>query len=55
VPSSPAQDRLWLVYSGRGEDTLVTSAFNAAQADLQAGLSKHLFEAFVAASQCDQG
>lgn len=53
VPACPVPDRLWLVYNGRGEDTMVTSAFNAAQADLQAlslpaGLSKQLFEAFVA-------
>lgn len=53
IPSCPAPDRLWLVYSGRGADTMVTSAFQAAQADLTnlcipAGLSSPLFEAYVA-------
>ncbi|MBX9589240.1 MAG: phospholipase D family protein [Hyphomonadaceae bacterium] len=55
IPSCPVPDRLWLVYCGRGADTMVTSAFHAAQADLAilsipAGLSEPLFSAYVAAT-----
>lgn len=55
IPSCPAPDRLWLVYSERGADTMVTSAFQAAQADLAilsipTGLSEPMFNAYVAAA-----
>lgn len=53
VPRCPTPDRLWQVYRGRGTDTMVSSAFEAAQADLAAlsppqGLTQHLFTAYVA-------
>ena len=53
VPQCPAPDRLWDVYRGRGADTMVSSAFKAAQDDLAAlsppqGLTEDLFTAYVA-------
>lgn len=53
VPQCPTPDRLWQVYRGRGADTMVSSAFEAAQADLAAlsppqGLTQDLFTAYVA-------
>ncbi len=53
VPQCPVPDRLWEVYCGRGADTMVSSAFEAAQDDLAAlsppqGLTEDLFTAYVA-------
>ena len=53
VPHCPTPDRLWQVYRGRGSDTMVSSAFEAAQEDLAAlsppqGLTQDLFTAYVA-------
>ncbi|MGQ4808304.1 hypothetical protein NKDENANG_01685 [Candidatus Entotheonellaceae bacterium PAL068K] len=53
VPQCPVPDRLWQVYRGRGADTMVSSAFEAAQEDLAVlsppqGLSEDLFTAYVA-------
>ena len=53
VPQCPAPERLWEVYGGRGADTMVSSAFKAAQEDLAAlsppqGLTEDLFTAYVA-------
>lgn len=53
VPQCPTPDRLWQVYRGRGADTMVSSAFEAAQNDLAAlsppqGLTQDLFKAYVA-------
>lgn len=53
VPQCPIPDRLWQVYGGRGADTMVSSAFEAAQEDLTAlsppqGLTQDLFTAYVA-------
>ena len=53
VPQCPVPERLWEVYCGRGSDTMVTSAYAAAQDDLAAlsppqGLTKDLFTAYVA-------
>lgn len=53
LPSCPVPDRLWGVYQGQGPETMVTSAWEAARADLLAlllpgGLSKPLFLAFMA-------
>lgn len=53
VPQCPTPDRLWQVYRGRGVDTMVSSAFEAAQEDLAAlsppqGLTQDLFTAYVA-------
>ncbi|MEW5424016.1 phospholipase D family protein [Amorphus sp. 3PC139-8] len=53
VPQCPTPDRLWQVYRGRGADTMVSSAFKAAQEDLAAlsppqGLTQDLFTAYVA-------
>jgi len=53
VPQCPTPERLWQVYRGRGADTMVSSAFEAAQEDLAAlsppqGLSQELFKAYVA-------
>ncbi len=53
VPQCPTPDRLWQVYRGRGTDTMVSSAFKAAQEDLVAlsppqGLTRELFTAYVA-------
>ncbi|MCB1436955.1 MAG: phospholipase D family protein [Rhodobiaceae bacterium] len=53
VPQCPTPDRLWQVYRGRGADTMVSSAFEAAQEDLAAlsppqGLTQDLFTAYVA-------
>ena len=53
VPQCPVPERLWEVYCGRGTDTMVSSAFTAAQDDLAAlsppqGLTKDLFTAYVA-------
>ena len=52
VPQCPTPDRLWQVYRGRGADTMVSSAFEAAQEDLAAlsppqGLTQDLFTAYV--------
>lgn len=52
VPQCPVPERLWEVYRGRGADTMVSSAFKAAQDDLGAlsapqGLSEELFRAYV--------
>jgi hypothetical protein len=53
VPACPVPERLWLVYQGRGADTMVSSAYESAQRDLEAlrpphGLAQPLFEACVA-------
>ena len=53
VPQCPVPERLWEVYCDRGADTMVSSAFNAAQDDLEAlsppqGLTEELFTAYVA-------
>ena len=53
MPQCPAPERLWQVYLGRGADTMVSSAFEAAQGDLAAlfppqGLAQDLFTAYVA-------
>lgn len=53
IPQCPAPERLWQVYRGRGADTMVSSAFKAAQEDLAAlappqGLSEGLFAAYLA-------
>ena len=53
VPQCPVPDRLWEVYCGRGADSIVSSAFRAAQDDLKAlsppqGLTQELFTAYVA-------
>ena len=53
IPQCPVPERLWDVYCNRGADTMVSSAFNAAQQDLAAlsppkGLSQDLFTAYVA-------
>lgn len=52
IPQCPVPERLWEVYRGRGADTMVSSAFKAAQDDLVAlapprGLSEDLFTAYV--------
>ena len=52
VPQCPVPERLWAVYRGRGADTMVSSAFKAAQDDLAAlsppqGLTEDLFIAYV--------
>ena len=52
VPRCPVPERLWQVYCGHGADTMVSSAFEAAQIDLSAlsppqGLSEDLFNAYV--------
>lgn len=53
VPQCPTPNRLWQVYRGRGADTMVSSAFEAAQEDLAAlsppqGLTQELFTAYIA-------
>ena len=53
VPQCPVPERLWEVYCGGGADTMVSSAFKAAQDDLAAlsppqGLTEELFNAYVA-------
>ena len=53
VPECPVPARLWEVYRGRGADTMVSSAFEAALRDLTAlsppqGLNENLFTAYVA-------
>ena len=53
VPKCPAPERLWHVYRGGRADTMVSSAFEAAQEDLAAlsppqGLTQGLFTAYVA-------
>ena len=53
VPECPVPERLWEVYRGRGADTMVSSAFKAAQNDLAAlspplGLTEDLFTSYVA-------
>ena len=52
APQCPTPDRLWQVYCGRGADTMVSSAFEAAQNDLAVlspppGLTQDLFTAYV--------
>lgn len=52
-PRCPAPERLWTVYRGRGADTMVSSAYEAARADLAAlappqGLTEDLFSAYIA-------
>ena len=54
IPKCPVPERLWEVYRDHGADTMVSSAFEAAQCDLAAlsppqGLSKDLFTEYVAA------
>ncbi len=53
VPQCPVPEHLWTVYCGGGSDTMVSSAFNAAQDDLKAlsppqGLSEEMFTAYIA-------
>lgn len=53
VPQCPVPERLWEIYRGRGVDTMVSSAFKAAQDDLAAlsppqGLTEDLFTAYMA-------
>ena len=53
VPQCPAPERLWEVYCGGGADTMVSSAYTAAQDDLKAlsppqGLTEELFTAYIA-------
>lgn len=53
VPQCPVPERLWEVYRGGGADTMVKSAYTAAQRDLAAlspppGLTEELFTAYVA-------
>lgn len=53
VPQCPVPERLWEVYCGGGADTMVSSAYRAAQDDLAAlsppqGLTQELFNAYVA-------
>ena len=53
VPQCPVPERLWEVYCGSGADTMVSSAYKAAQDDLEAlsppqGLTEKLFKAYVA-------
>ena len=53
LPQCPVPERLWEVYSGRGADTMVSSALAAAKDDLGAlsppqGLTRDLFTAYVA-------
>ena len=52
VPTCTVPDRLWKIYQGIGADSIVTSAYDAAQSDLAAlspphGLDQTLFEAYV--------
>ena len=52
IPSCPVPDRLWMIYQGQNAESIVTSAFEAAQSDLLAlsppsGLNKELFEAYI--------
>ena len=52
VPQCPVPERLWEVYCGGVADTMVSSAFAAAQDDLHAlsppqGLTEELFTAYV--------
>ncbi|WP_407950137.1 phospholipase D family protein [Parvibaculum sp.] len=53
IPLCPAPERLWGVYRGRDADTMVSSAYEAARADLAAlappqGLTENLFVAYLA-------
>ena len=53
VPHCPVPERLWEVYCGGGADTMVSSAYTAAQDDLKAlsppqGLTEALFKAYLA-------
>lgn len=53
VPRCPTPERLWTVYCGHGEDTMVSSAYVAACDDLAAllppqGLTEDLFTVYVA-------
>ena len=53
VPQCPVPERLWEVYCGGGTDTMVSSAYKAAQDDLASlspppGLTQELFNAYVA-------
>lgn len=52
VPMCPVPEELWNVYIGQGLDEIVTSAWRAAQMDLNAlqvpsGLSESLFEVYI--------
>lgn len=52
IPTCPVPERLWTVYRGGAEATMVSSARDAAQKDLKAlspppGLTQPLFKAFV--------
>ena len=52
-PRCPVPERLWGVYRGRGADTMVCSAYEAARADLAAlappqGLTEDWFTAYIA-------
>lgn len=52
IPKCPTPERLWQVYRGRGMDTMVSSAYEAAQEDLAVlsppqGLTQNLFTAYV--------
>ena len=52
VPRCPVPERLWEVYCGRGVDSMVSSAFEAAHQDIGVlspppGLTQALFEAYV--------
>lgn len=53
VPKCPAPERLWQVYRGHGADTMVTSAFEAAESDIASlapppGLTEEIFTAYIA-------
>lgn len=53
VPKCPSPDRLWQVYCGLGADTMVSSAFQAAQDDIEAlappeAMTQDLFSAYIA-------
>ena len=52
IPRCPTPERLWEVYCGRGVDSMVSSAFDAAQQDIGVlspppGLTQDLFAAYV--------
>ena len=53
VPTCTVPDQLWSVYQGQGSDSIVTSAYDAAQRDLAIlsppkGLDRDVFKAYVA-------
>ena len=52
VPKCPVPEQLWNVYIGQGKDKMVTSAWKAAQMDLNAlqvpeGLGEDMFKAYI--------